>query len=59
MAASTSNGRGGARTLHRDFASGEISYLKAVSKAPMDEGPLELAKLDVLIDWLLYGRYGV
>ena len=36
--------------------SGEISYLKAVSKAPVDEGPLELAKLDVLIDWLLYGR---
>jgi hypothetical protein len=36
--------------------SGEISYLKAVFKAPTPEGPLELAKLDALIDWLRYGR---
>jgi hypothetical protein len=35
---------------------GEISYLKAVFKAPAAEGPLELANLDALIDWLLYGR---
>jgi hypothetical protein len=35
---------------------GEISYLKAVFKAPAAEGPLELANLDALVDWLLYGR---
>ena len=35
---------------------GEISYLKAISKTPIDEGPLELAKLSALVDWLLYGQ---
>ena len=35
---------------------GEISYLKSTSRTPVDEGPLELAKLNALIDWLLYGR---
>jgi hypothetical protein len=35
---------------------GEISYLKSISQTPVDEGPLELAKLNALVDWLLYGR---
>ncbi len=35
---------------------GEIGYLKVVSKTPIEEGPLELAKLEGLTDWLLFGR---
>jgi hypothetical protein len=35
---------------------GEIGYLKALSRRPIEEGPLELAKLDSLTDWLLFGR---